>query len=65
VDVYASGDEAVWDIFAASVRGDPVSLHTDNVAKFATNADYAQHFNVPGILRAGGLPVAENLVNTR
>jgi len=63
VDVYASGDAAVWATFAASVSTIPVSLHTENLPKLTTNADYVQHFNVPGILRAGGLPVAEKLVS--
>jgi hypothetical protein len=65
VELYATGDAAVWAIFAASVSGLPVSLHTDNVPTLTTNADYVKHFNVPGILRAGGLPVAEKLVNAK
>ncbi len=62
VDVYASGDAAVWSIFAASVSSVPVSLHTENVPELTTNADYVKHFNVPGILRAGGLTIAERLI---
>jgi dienelactone hydrolase len=65
VDVYASGDAALWSIFAASVSSIPVSLHTENVPKLTTNADYVEHFNVPGILRAGGLATAERLIHSR
>jgi hypothetical protein len=31
------------------------------VPKLATNADYQEHFNVPGILRAGGELLTERL----
>ena len=65
VDVFAQGDAAVWSIFAAAVSPIPVSLHLENVPRLASNADYLQHFNVPGILRAGGEPVAERLANTK
>lgn len=65
VDLYASGDAAVWSIFAASVSAVPVSLHTENVPQLTTNADYVKHFNVPGILRAGGLTIAERLIQNR
>jgi len=43
----------------------PVSLHLENVPALATNADYIQHFNVPGILRAGGVEVAQQLTNSK
>ncbi|MGA2169717.1 MAG: hypothetical protein ABSG62_16045 [Terracidiphilus sp.] len=65
VDVFAQGDAAVWSIFAAAVSSVPVSLHLENVPKLKSNADYLEHFNVPGILRAGGYPVAERLASTR
>jgi hypothetical protein len=65
VDIYASGDAALWAIFAASVSTVPVSLHTEHVPDLTTNADYLKHFNVPGILRAGGLPVAEGLIQAK
>jgi hypothetical protein len=65
VDVYASGDAALWAIFAASVSGVPVSLHTEHVPDLTTNADYVKYFNVPGILKAGGLPVAKWLIQGR
>ena len=61
VDLFAQGDAAVWSIFAAAVSPIPVSLHLENVPKLATNADYLEHFNVPGILRAGGELLAERL----
>ena len=65
VDLFASGDAAVWATFAAAVSPVPVSLHLENVPALATNADYIQHFNVPGILRAGGVEVAQQLTNSK
>lgn len=64
-DIFAQGDAAVWSIFAAAVSAVPVSLHLENVPKLTSNADYLEHFNVPGILRAGGEPVAERLANIK
>jgi len=61
VELYARADAALWATFAAAVSNVPVSLHLENAPKMATDADYLLHFNVPGILRAGGLPVAERL----
>jgi hypothetical protein len=65
IDVFASGDAAVWATFAAAVSNVPVSLHVEKVPTLASNADYVQHFNVAGILRAGGLPTASALANGR
>jgi dienelactone hydrolase len=65
VELFATGDAALWSMFAVAVSSIPVSLHVENVPKLTTDADYVEHFNVPGILRAGGLPVAEKLVNGR
>jgi hypothetical protein len=61
VELYARADAATWATFAAAVSNVPVSLHLENAPKLVTDADYLTHFNVPGILRAGGLPVAERL----
>ena len=61
VEVFASGDAAVWATFAAAVSDFPMSLHLDGVPTLASNADYVKHFNVAGILRAGGLPTARAL----
>ena len=65
VEIYARGDAALWATFAAAVSRFPVALHLEDVPKMATEADYLTHFDVPGILRAGGLPVAERLVNAQ
>ena len=65
VEIYARGDAAIWATFAAAVSRTHVTLHLANVPKLVTEDDYLMHFNVPGILRAGGLPVAERLVNDR
>jgi dienelactone hydrolase len=65
VEIYAQGDAAVWSVFAAAVSVIPVSLHPVNMPELTTNADYLQHFNVPGILRAGGEQVAERLAHSK
>jgi len=61
IGVYAHGDAALWATFAAAVSNTPVTLHLEDVPLMLTGADYLTHFDVPGILRAGGLPVAERL----
>jgi hypothetical protein len=61
VEIYAKGDAAVWATFAAAIVKTPVALHLQDAPKLVTDADYLTHFNVPGILRAGGLAVAEEL----
>lgn len=61
IEIYATGDAALWATFAVAVMDGPVALHVDNVPNLTSDADYVRHFNVAGILRAGGLPVAERL----
>jgi hypothetical protein len=63
VEIYARGDAALWATFAAALTRIPVSLHLENVPKLISDEDYLTHFDVPGILRAGGLPVAQRLAN--
>jgi dienelactone hydrolase len=63
VEIYAKGDAALWATFAAAVSRIPVSLHLEDAPRLASDTDYLTHFDVPGILRAGGLPVAERLAN--
>jgi dienelactone hydrolase len=65
IDVFANGDAALWSIFAAAVTGTPVSLHLENVPRLTSDSDYLEHFNVPGILRAGGLAIAEKLADRK
>jgi hypothetical protein len=65
LDLYASGDAALWSTFAAALSPTQVSLHLEAMPALNSNADYVRHFNVPGILRAGGLSVAQKLVNSR
>ncbi len=65
VEVFAEGDAALWSIFAAAVSATPVSLHLENVPKLTSDADYLAHFNVPGILHAGGIDVAAQLIKER
>ena len=52
----------MWSTFAAAVSPIPVSLHLENVPSLNSDADYLAHFNVPGILRAGGVEVAGQLL---
>jgi hypothetical protein len=63
VEIYAGGDAALWATFAAAVSDIPVSLHVENIPEVSSNSDYVRHFNVPGVLRAGGLPVARELAH--
>jgi hypothetical protein len=65
VEIFAQGDAAVWSVFAAAVSAIPVSLHSVNMPTLTSSADYLQHFNVPGILRAGGVQVAERLAHSK
>lgn len=61
VEIYAHGDAAIWATFAAAVSATPVKLHLEDAPQLTTGDDYLTHFDVPGILRAGGLPVAQQL----
>lgn len=64
-EIYASGDAALWATFAAAVSSAPIAMHLENVPKLESDADYLEHFNVPGILRAGGIEVAHELIRGR
>ena len=63
VDVFATGDAGVWATFAVAVSELAVSLHVKEVPAMTSDADYLRHFDVPGILRAGGLDAAKSLAN--
>lgn len=65
VDIFATGDAGIWSTFAAAVSTNPVSLHSENVPKLTSDADYLAHFNVPGIQRAGGVAIAERLMESQ
>ena len=62
-DIYATGDAGVWATFAAALSDVGVSLHREGLPNLASDDDYVRHFNVPGVLRAGGFEVAEKLAN--
>jgi hypothetical protein len=61
IEIYAHGDAAIWATFAAALSDTPVTLHLEDATPLNNDDDYLTHFNVPGILRAGGLPVAQQL----
>ena len=65
VEVFASGDAALWAVFAAALSPVHVSLKLEDVPKLRSNVDYLEHFNVSGVLRAGGVEVAEKLAAAR
>jgi dienelactone hydrolase len=65
VEIYAEGDAAIWATFAAAVVDLPVSLHVRAMPALESDADYLSHFNVPGILRAGGLKVAQEMADAQ
>jgi len=64
IDIYATGDAAIWATFAAAISNIPVSLHLSETPPLQSDEDYIQHFDVPGILRAGGMPAAESLLES-
>lgn len=61
VEIYAHGDAATWATFAAAVSATPITLHLEDTPQLTTDDDYLTHFDVPGILRAGGLSTAQQL----
>jgi hypothetical protein len=62
IEIDASGDAALWATFAVAISPVAVDLHTRDAATMSSDEDYLKHFNVPGILRAGGFPAAQYLV---
>jgi hypothetical protein len=64
IELYAHGDAAIWATFAAAVSATPVTLHLEDAPQMTTDDDYLMHFDVPGILRAGGLPAAQQLIQS-
>jgi hypothetical protein len=64
IEIYARGDAAIWATFAAAVSPTPVTLHLQDAPALTTDAEYLTHFDVPGILRAGGLPTAQQLTQS-
>jgi dienelactone hydrolase len=62
IEVFANGDGALWATLSAAVISVPVSLHIDDMPELNFDADYVKHFNVPGILRAGGMTTAQALI---
>jgi dienelactone hydrolase len=65
VEIYASGEAALWAVFAAAVSPVRISLQLENMPRMVGNTDYVEHFNVAGIMRAGGVEIAEKLAATR
>jgi hypothetical protein len=65
IDLFATGDAALWATFASAVSPLKVSLHAENLPKLASDADYLAHFNVPGIQSAGGIAIANRLAGAQ
>jgi dienelactone hydrolase len=67
IDIYADAKSAWWAEFAAAVAPKDVALalHTPNGSLVDSEAAYLSDFNVPGILRAGGLRTADRLIKAR
>ena len=65
IDIYATGDAAIWATFAAAVSNISVTLHLSETPTLRSDSDYLHHFNVPGILRAGGIAATRLLNSSR
>ena len=67
IDVYTDQKSAWWAEFAAAVAPPDIriNLHTPAGSLVDSEAAYLENFNVPGILRAGGLRTADRLVKAR
>jgi hypothetical protein len=67
VDIYTDAKSAWWAEFAVAVAPKDValSLHTPTGSLVDSEAAYLSDFNVPGILRAGGLRTADKLIKAR
>lgn len=67
VDIHADAKSAWWAEFAAAIapKNVAISLHTPAGSLADSEAEYLKNFNVPGILRAGGLRTADRLIKSR
>jgi dienelactone hydrolase len=67
IDVYAEGSAAWWEEFAVAVAPNDIliRLHMPNQSLVDSEAAYLTNFNVPGILRVGGLRTADRLIKAR
>jgi dienelactone hydrolase len=67
IDIYADAKSAWWAEFAAAVAPADVriTLHNPAGSLVDSEAAYLERFNVPGILRAGGLRTADRLLKAR
>jgi dienelactone hydrolase len=67
IDVYGEGPAAWWVEFATAVVPNDVviRLHMPNQSLVDSEAAYLTNFNVPGILRVGGLHTADRLIKAR
>jgi dienelactone hydrolase len=58
------GAAGTWCLFAAAVAGNDTTVFTDG--RFPeSDADYLEHFYLPGLQRAGGVAAARRLVQVR
>ena len=63
VELFGTGDAAIWALFAAAAAPHPVILATGVLGFQGADEEYLARFNVPGIQRAGGLTAAQRLVS--
>ncbi len=64
VELFGTGDAAIWALFAAAAAPHPVRLATRVLGFQGADEEYLARFNVPGIQRAGGLAAAQRLLSS-
>jgi dienelactone hydrolase len=64
IDIAGTGKAAWWTEFAAAIAPAPVKLRLNNMNSSISGGQEAflANFNVPGVLRAGGLQTAQRLL---
>lgn len=64
-ELIGTGNASLWCTFAAAVAPIGVTLSADLGTFGGTDDEFANHFFVPGILRAGGLDAARRILKIR
>ena len=63
VELAATGDAAIWASYAAALAPIKIKLNADTSAFHGTDAEFLQHFPVPGIQYAGGWDAVTRLLS--